>query len=427
LAHGRPAGAAASTDPVVDGRGLYLRTAGGRTLLDGCSGTFNLPLGYSYPSIVSATRGQLSRVVHVSSELLTAQAAELAELLVAATPPYLDRVWLRDLTGSTAVEGAIKAAQIATGRSEIVSLFYSHHGQTIFSTAISGNAFRRRRIAATHTVASLKIPAPYCLRCFYEQSYPSCQLLCARRLSEFLEFASSGSIAALIVEPILGNGGNIVPPPGYLAELQSLCRERGILVIADEIQTGVGRTGEFLASTNMGLEPDIVVLGKGLGGIGLPISAIMMRSSLNEMLQWEHSFTSGGNLLALAAAIETVKTITASGFLESVRERGRRLGEGLVAALCGLSAIREIRGVGMMWGVELLDGEEGRRLANRVREVALRDFDLVVRTSRYGFGNVVKVRPALIATEGEIDEIVRRLSAAIVRAGEQDEGRVVND
>lgn len=412
-------------DPVVEGHGVYLRTAGGRTLLDACSGTFNLPLGYGHPSIVSATRAQLSRVVHVSSELFTAHAAELAELLVAATPPHLDRVWLRDLTGSTAVEGAIKAAQIATRRSEVVALFYSHHGQTIFSTAISGNAFRRRRVAATQTIASLKIPAPYCLRCFYEQSYPSCRLLCARRLSEFLEFASSGSVAALIVEPVLGNGGNIVPPPGYMAEMQSLCRERGILVIADEIQTGVGRTGQFLASTTMGLEPDIVVLGKGLGGIGLPISAIMMRSSLDVMEKWDHSFTGGGNLLSLAAAIETMRTITADGFLESVQERGRWLGQSLATALSGLPAVRDVRGVGMMWGVELLDGEAGRHLANRVREIALRELGLVVRTSRYGFGNVVKVRPALIATEGEIDEMVRRLRAAIVCA--DDHGDEVND
>jgi 4-aminobutyrate aminotransferase-like enzyme len=422
--------AAASEEPVLGeettrtalrGHGLWLHGPDG-DYLDGVSGTFNLPLGYDHAAVVHAVNTQLSRVAHVSSHLAPDAAAPLKQQLLAFAPSPLREkgaVWLRDVIGSTAVEGAIKIAQKATGKGDVISLFLSHHGQTIYTTAIAGNAFRRENQPDAVSAHSLKVPGPYCHRCFYDASYPGCGLRCATKLQDFIEHASSGRVAAVIVEPVQGNGGNIVPPTGYFAELRKVCDRNGMLMIVDEVQTGIGRTGCMYACETFGIEPDLIVLAKGLGGIGLPIGAILMRSELAVLEPHEHSFTSGANLLALAAAETTLDVIGATGFLAGVRRKSVLLGRGLRAlAADSHGRISDVRGVGFMWGLEFVDaqGRPSAEVAARVVERALREHRLVLRTSRYGFGNVVKVRPALIASEAELIEICERLRLAMLGA-----------
>lgn len=188
-----------SDDPldVARGTGVTLELGDGTVLLDAISGTFNVPLGYDHPAVVAAIREQSLRGVHLSSEFTREWAARVLGPLLDHAPPGITAAWVRDLTGSTANECAVCIAQKATGRGEIVSLFLSHHGQTLYTTGLSGNAFRRAAFPAGPTTGT-KIPAPYCHRCFYGQSYPDCGLLCADRLADFLEFASSGSVAAVI-------------------------------------------------------------------------------------------------------------------------------------------------------------------------------------------------------------------------------------
>lgn len=331
-------------------------------------------------------------------------------------PPGITAAWVRDLTGSTANECAVRIAQKATGRGEIVSLFLSHHGQTLYTTGLSGNAFRRAAFPAGPTTGT-KIPAPYCHRCFYGQSYPDCGLLCADRLADFLEFASSGSVAAVIVEPVLGNGGNVVPPPGYFARLRQICDQYGILTIADEVQTGMGRLGTVFGSAAVGLRPDIVTLAKGLGGIGVPAGAVLMREDLDVLDSFEHSFTSGANPLSLAATETTIGVVTDEGFLTEVRRKGARLGARLKRLGDACTLVGDVRGLGMMWGLEISgpDGLPDPGTAREIIRVARDEERLILRPSRYGFGNVVKVRPALIADDGDLDAITDRLGRALAR------------
>lgn len=407
------------------GRGLNLELADGTTLLDAVSGTFNLPLGYDHPAVVRAVQEQTAALTHASSEFTRSLASEVVAPLLEAAPAGISSAWVRDLTGSTANECAVRIAQKATGKSDVVSLFLSHHGQTLFTTAVSGNAFRRASVPVSTSGLSVKAPAPYCHRCFYNESYPSCGLLCADRVQDFVEYASSGSVAAVIVEPVLGNGGNIVPPPGYFQRLREICDDKGILIIADEVQTGLGRLGTLFGAEVVGLRPDIITLAKGLGGVGVPAAAVLMRPELDTLDSYEHSFTSGANLVALAAAKATVSVLSEPGFLPEVRRKGELLGHRLCRIGEDSRLISDVRGTGMMWGLEIShsDGTPDPETTKRIIDVARDEENLVLRPSRYGFGNVVKVRPALVASEAEIHEITDRLTRVLTRTEERNAPR----
>jgi 4-aminobutyrate aminotransferase len=401
--------------PFVKGEGIRLLREDGVSFLDAASGTFNLPLGYDHPQVVDAVVHQLRQMAHASSTLMVGQSREALDGLLAHAPSHLNAGWMRDVTGSTANECAVKIAQKATEKSDIISLFLSHHGQTQFTTAISGNSFRRENFPDSVSPHSVKVPAPYCYRCFYKAKYPSCGMLCVERINDFIEYSSSGNVACLIIEPILGNGGNIVPPPGYFQALSKLCQEHGILMIADEVQTGMGRTGHLFASEAFNFKPNLVTLAKGLGGIGIPVAAVLYEARLSVLQSHEHSFTSGSNLLAMAAATATLKVLTSGSLLASVRSQGALLGELLSALARRHPCIGDVRGLGYMWGLEIVDADGKPDVAKTLAIVraAQERHQLILRSSRYNFGNVVKVRPPLIATAEELEEIVDKLSSAI--------------
>jgi 4-aminobutyrate aminotransferase len=395
------------------GQGVWLYNSQGEAYLDAVSGTFNLPLGYSHPVVLEAVRRQQERVVHLSSTFVQPYTRDLIDRLREHAGEEFASGWFRDITGSTANECAIRMAQKATGASGVISLFYSHHGQTHLMTGISANARRRRGFPGSHTPFSLKVPAPYCSRCFYNARYPSCDLLCINRIDDFLDHAGIGDTACLIVEPILGNGENIVPPKDYFPRLREFCSARGIVLIADEVQTGIGRTGHMFASLAWGLDPDIIVLGKGLGGIGFPMAGVLMRRHLDVLESFEHSFTSGAYVVGIAAALATIDVITRPGFLAEVRRNGEYLGEKLSLLVDRFDFVREARGTGMMWGLEIVTptGQPNAELTNDIVQRAFADQRLILRSSRYGRGNVIKVRPALITNRDELNEIVTRLEA----------------
>lgn len=399
----------------TSGQGLSLFQDDGQEYLDAASGTFNLPLGYDHPEVVEAVTEQIHKVTHLSSSFAAPYAKAILEQLFKFAPPGIDSGWFRDLTGSSANECAIKIAQIYTKATDVISLFMSHHGQTQFTTSISGNSFRRKGFPDTANAHSVHVPAPYCHRCFFGAKYPDCKLMCVERINDFIEYSSTGSVACIIVEPVLGNGGNIVPPKGYFPALRKLCDERGILLIADEVQTGLGRTGYFYGSEALGIKPDMITLAKGLGGIGVPVGAVLMKSTFNILEDWQHSFTSGSNMIAVAAASATIKIIGEPAFLENVRRKSKFLEEMLQKLQQKHGCISDVRGLGFMWGLEIStpEGKPDVKATRKIVQCAMEHHQLIVRSSRYGFGNVIKVRPALIATEEDIERIVTKLSRAI--------------
>lgn len=397
------------------GRGIKLYRNDGAEFIDAVSGTFNLPLGYDDPDVVSAVADQLGRCAHLSSSLTHSYSKMVIQQLLDLAPSNLGAGWMRDITGSTANECAIKIAQKATGATDIISMFLSHHGQTQLTTGVSGNAFRRRDFPGTAQANAVHVPGPYCYRCFYRAKYPGCGFLCVERIADFIEYSSSGNIACLIIEPVFGNGGGIVPPPGYFEALQKLCHEQGILLIADEVQTGIGRTGYMFACETFNIQPSLMTLAKGLGGIGIPAAAVLMEDRVDVLASHDHSFTSGGNMLSLAAATATVAKVSSGDLLSNVRSNGMLLGELLTGLQERFACIGDVRGVGYMWGVEIVDadGAPDVRRTNAIAAAAFENQKLILRSSRYSLGNFIKVRPALVATADDLVEIVHRLAAAL--------------
>ncbi|MEV8099461.1 aminotransferase class III-fold pyridoxal phosphate-dependent enzyme [Kitasatospora sp. NPDC085879] len=398
---------------MVTGEGVYLYDSEGRGYIDCASATFNLSLGYRHPAVIKAMKDQADELIHVTSSFQTEAVNRLSQRLVDLAPKRLTKAHLKVSGGSVANEGAVKMAQRATGKRDVITLFRSHVGQTMMMASLSGNAFRREPFAQLYP-GGLQVPDPYCHRCFYGQQAGSCGLMCVDRISDFLEFASSGSVAAVLIEPISGNGGNIVPPDGYFAKLRELCDEHNIKMIFDEIQTGIGRTGRMFAAEHFGVEPDAMTVAKGLGGSGAQVAAILASDELAGMPSHEHSFTYGANLLSAAAALATLDVIDDPDFLANVRATGNHILARLEEMSRRHRCISEVRGVGLMIGIEISepDGSPAVDLTNHLAHKAM-EHGLILRTSRYGFGNVLKIRPPLTLTMAEADLICDRFDALL--------------
>ncbi|MCW3464143.1 aspartate aminotransferase family protein [Chitinophaga nivalis] len=395
------------------GKGIRLYTPQEEEYIDAVSGTFNIALGYSHPELTEHLKTQLENLVHVSSSFNGDLVQQVLTSILEHAPDHITDGWLRDIIGSTANEGAVKIANKYNGKNEVISLSMSHHGQTLYATSISGNAFRRKSLSSTLFIQHGTVPAPYCYRCPYSaKGAPACGFLCTEAIYDYIQYSSSDNVSCIILEPILGNGGNIVPPEGYFQRIKKICDELEIVLIADEVQTGIGRTGHMFASGYYDIQPDIITLAKGLGGTGIPAAAILYRSELAVLEKFEHSYTSGGNLLSLAAAQKTMEIVSREGFLENVRTNGVLLGQLLQQLQEAYpQVIGDVRGIGYMWGLEIVDkdGAPDVALTNRLIEMAFTDHQLILRGSRYGFGNVLKVRPALTATADDIVLICDRL------------------
>ncbi len=395
------------------GEGIHIYDSQGKEYIDCASATFNLILGYSNKEVTDAVKEQMENLVHTTSSFQTTAINTMVERLVSIAPKNLTKVHPKVCGGSVANEGAIKMAQYATGKRDVISLFRSHLGQTYMMMNLSGNAFRREPFPSACSMG-LQVPDPYCYRCFYKQKPETCNLLCVERINDFIEYASSGQVACMMVEPISGNGGNIVPPVGYLRALKKLCEEQGMALILDEIQTGFGRTGKMFAADYYEVEPNIMTVAKGLGGTGFQVAAILAEEKYAGMEGHHHSFTYGSNVLAAAAASKTLEIIVRPGFLENVQTVGHYIMERLHKMQERFKFMGDVRGVGLMIGIEIIDSEGSPDVAltNRIAKNAM-EYGLILRTSRYGFGNVFKIRPPLTITLEEAEELCDRLERTL--------------
>jgi 4-aminobutyrate aminotransferase-like enzyme len=398
---------------LVKGDGVRVWDERGNEYLDAVSGTFNLVLGHNHPEVVATIKQQSDELIFASSAFQTLPTNRVMEMLVAVSPSNLTRVNLRSSGGSTANEGAIKIAQLHTGRSEVIVPFRGQVGQTIAATAFNGMARMRAPFTALMPGA-IHVPDPYCMRCFYRQQPQTCGFWCVDRIDDFLTYASGGNVACMIIEPISGVGGNIVPPPGYLQRLKEFCDEREIVLIFDENQTSMGRTGHLFAADAFGVQPHVMTVSKGLTGSGLPLAAILTEEHLVGMERSLHGFTYGGHTLAAAAAVTTLEIIQRAGFLENVRAVGAALMTALDALRAQTRCIGDVRGLGLMIGVELVepDGSRSNRIATALH-AALMERRVVTRVSEHGLGNVIELRPPLILTHDDARLVAGRFAEAV--------------
>lgn len=383
------------------GNGPYLNIDG-KIHIDAASGTFNLPLGYTNKRIADKLKKQIDRCIHLSSAYTYEMSEYILKKLVKYTPENIDRMWLRDVSGSGAVECSIRMAQKYTGRSGVISLYLAHHGQSLATSQISGNAFRLKNFHI-NIEGSLKIPVPPSVmvndnNILQQYSY--------QEIEDIYQYASSENIACIIIEPILGNGGNIVLPNQFYRTIRDFCDRKGIVLIADEVQTGFGRTGTFFASMGYAkeLKPDIIVFAKGAGGLGIPTGGVLMRKELDVLDPFEHSSTSGANPLSLIALNETIDILEDEGVIDNVINQEPILRNGLISLQSKYALISNVRGVGYMYGFDTPSPEYA---AMAIAVAAKRG--LIIRGARYGKSCSLKVRPPLICTAEQLQEILSKL------------------
>jgi predicted acetylornithine/succinylornithine family transaminase len=357
---------------LVEGRGARVRDVEGREYVDLTGGWGVTAIGHSHPALVRAITEQAGRLMQTTNLFYTLPQLDLAERLLGVAPEAITRVFFTS-SGAEAMEGALKLAHRATGRTGFVSTQRSFHGRTLGALAIIGQERHR---------------GPY-QRLLPEGCFvPFGDLEAARR-------AIGSSTAAFVVEPIQGEGGVHVPPPGYLAGVRQLTREAGALLVLDEIQTGIGRTGRWLALEHEGVVPDVLTLGKGLGG-GFPIAAFLCSEEVSKTVSLgDHGGTYAGNPLACAAADAVLRTIAE----ERLVERAAELGARVLARLRGFAAahpeaVGEPRGRGLLLGMELRDAEQAAALPRRTLERGV----LVNVTA----GTVLRLFPALNIPEEEL-------------------------
>jgi predicted acetylornithine/succinylornithine family transaminase len=357
---------------LVEGRGSIVRDLAGREIVDLTAGWGVTCIGHCHPALVEAISAQAGRLMQTTNLFYTLPQLDLIEKLAALAPDAITRSFLVN-SGTEATDGALKLAHRATGRSKFVSAEGSFHGRTLGALGVIGQAKHREPYAALLLEASV---VPYGDR-------------------DAADAAIDEETAAFIVEPVQGEGGVRVPPPGYLREVREICHQRGALLILDEVQTGIGRTGKMLALEHESVIPDLLTLGKGLGG-GFPIAAVLTTEEVAETVSpGDHGGTYIGNPLACAAANAVLEVVRE----EKLPERAAELGARIQAQLQSFAdahpeLISEVRGRGLLIGLELRDLEKAGNLAARALERGI----LVNVTA----GNVMRLFPALNIPEDEL-------------------------
>lgn len=389
-----------------EARGATVRDVDGNVYIDFTSAVTCCNTGHSHPKVVKAIREQVEKFLHCY-EYPSKLKAEVAELLCRITPGDFEKVVVFSNSGTESVENAIRLAEMYTGKHEIISLWESFHGKTRGTSSLTTYGPKIRK-GIKKLSGSYHIPYPDCNHCFLHRTYPDCELQCLEFLDYVVNFETTGDIAAIVVEPILG-GGCVVPPPEYWPELKKRCEELGALFIDDEVQMGFGRTGKMFAIEHYGVKPDILTAGKGLAS-GLPVGSTVFRKDISEALKEDYGglFTStfGANPVILAAAKASIEVYLEEKLPEKAAELGKYVIKRCQEMREDHEIIGHVQGRGLLVGVEFVkDKERDLPAPQTALEVCKRAFEkgLLVFTTGWQ-GNFIKINPPLVITKEQIDK-----------------------
>ncbi len=338
------------------GSGSVLEDVDGNLFLDLNAGIAVTSTGHSHPRVVEAIHRQADELLHYSaSDFFLPIYSDLCEELDRVAPFRADARSFLTNSGTEAVEAAIKLARRATGRQYVLAMFGSFHGRSYGSVSLTASKSLYRAGFGPMLPGVIHTWFGDCAHCPLNLTYPECDFATVRYIEDviFKHLVKPYEVAAVVVEPVLGEGGYIAPPPGWLAELRELCTRHGILLIADEVQSGMGRTGKLWAIEHFDVEPDVVLTGKGIAS-GMPLGAMIAR---HDLMVWEtgaHGSTYGGNPVSCAAALATLDLIE-NGLMQNAAEVGGFLLEGLQGMAERQPLIRRVRGLGLMIGIEFED------------------------------------------------------------------------
>jgi 4-aminobutyrate aminotransferase len=390
------------------GSGAVLEDVDGNLFLDFNAGIAVCSTGHAHPRVVAAVREQAGELLHYSaSDFYLPIYSEFCEALAATAPMRAPvRAFLTN-SGTEAVEGALKLARAATGRQYVIGFWGGFHGRSYGSVSLTASKAKYHTGFGPLLPGVLHAPYGYCHRCPLHLSYPSCDLATVDWLEEvlFRYQVDPAEVAAVVVEPIQGEGGYIAPPPGWLAKLQATCRRHGILFVVDEVQSGAGRTGRMWAIEHAGVEPDVLITAKGIAS-GLPLGAFMARADLWTWPKGAHGSTYGGSPVPCAAGLATLAVLREEGLLANAAARGAELWEGLERLRRRFGwLVEDVRGVGLMLGLEFPTGE----LAEAVQLACFRRGLLVLEAGE----SAVRLSPPLVVTAEQCRTALRLLDEAV--------------
>ncbi|MBX3029426.1 MAG: aminotransferase class III-fold pyridoxal phosphate-dependent enzyme [Chloroflexi bacterium] len=415
-----PAVWARYTDLVIDhGEGSWLVTTDGERYLDYTSGIGVTNTGHAHPRVAAAVAAQATRLLHGQQNIVYHEPGLRLHAELARRAPAADWGVFLGNSGAEAIEASVKLARVVTGRPVIVAFRGGFHGRTAQAMSLTSSRVTIR--GDFEPLPGSVYHAPY------PDTAPDVDPETARRAWEadmdalFAQLVDPRHVAAFLIEPVIGEGGYIVPPDWFLPRLRELADRHGALLIADEVQTGVGRTGRFWAVEHWDVVPDILVMAKGIAS-GLPLSGIMApRELLARWAPGAHGGTYGGNVVACAAALATLRVVDEEGLVANAAERGTQLLDGLRAVAAGHRRVADVRGLGLMVALELVDPDApggpapDPALAKRILAEALSR--RLILLSAGSWGQVVRIIPPLVTTPEEVDRAVAIIGESLAAAG----------
>jgi 4-aminobutyrate aminotransferase / (S)-3-amino-2-methylpropionate transaminase / 5-aminovalerate transaminase len=408
---------------VAKAEGAVVEDVDGNRLIDFAGGIGCLNTGHRAPKVIEAIRRQLERFLHTSFNVLPYESyIALAERLNALTPGKFPKKTVLVNSGAEAVENAIKIARCYTRRPAILCFDDAFHGRTYMAMSVTSKTHPYKAGFEPFPGEVYRVPFGYCFRCSYSLSYPGCQMYCARHIEDaFKRVVAAESVAAVIAEPIMGEGGFITPPAEFFPILREICRKHGILLIADEVQTGFARTGALFACERLGFEPDMVVMAKSLSG-GLPLAAVTGRAEIMDAPGiGSLGGTFGGNPAACEAALAVLDMMDRDNLNARANLLGERFRKRAAEWQSRWQLVGEVRGLGAMQAIELVRSRSTREPAEQetkqVSEYCYKH-GLVVLTAG-SYGNVIRLLVPLVVTDAEMDEGLDVLEAALAHVAEK--------
>uniref|UniRef100_Q025A2 4-aminobutyrate aminotransferase n=1 Tax=Solibacter usitatus (strain Ellin6076) TaxID=234267 RepID=Q025A2_SOLUE len=400
---------------VEKGEGAMIEDVDGNRFLDFNAGIAVVATGHCHPRVVEAIQKQAARLIHMSgTDFYYEELTALAEKLNEIAPGDVARRVSFGNSGAEAMEGAIKLARYATKRDKIIAFFGSFHGRTMGALSLTSRRAVQRAGFGPLIPGVVHAPYPYCYRCPYGQKPESCAVECVKHIEDTLlkTICPAEETAAIVVEPVQGEGGYIVPPRKFIDELTRVAKENGILLVFDEVQSGMGRTGKMFAADHFDAVPDILSVAKGIAS-GMPIGATVARADLMTWPPGAHASTFGGNPVACAAALVTIELLQRE-LVDNAARMGAYLMERLRQWPSRFPIVGDVRGLGLMIGIELVLDQATKEkapsgLRDRVVELAFRRGLLIL-----GAGdNVLRLCPPLIITRDQCDFALDTLEACL--------------
>ncbi|MEM2336107.1 MAG: acetyl ornithine aminotransferase family protein [Candidatus Bathyarchaeia archaeon] len=387
---------------VESGKGCIVRDVDGNEYIDFNSGLACLNVGHNHPKVIEAIKRQCDRFLHYSNtDFYYNEVVALAERLAEITPGNFEKKVYFGNSGTEAVEAAIKLARWHTRKQLFIGFINAFHGRTIGSLSFTASKPTQRRYFFPLMPGVNHVPYPYCYRCPFKQTYPDCHYWCVDFIDEFVlqKYAPPEDVAAIVFESIQGEGGYVVPPPEYFQRLKKLADKYGILLIDDEVQSGIGRTGKWFGIEHWNVEPDIICSAKALAS-GLPLGATIAKAKIMDWVGGSHASTFGGNPLSCVAAIAVIDAIKEERLLENATKQGTYIMKRLEELKEKSEIVGDVRGKGLMIGVEFVEDKDSKKPApQKANEIMLRSWKRGVAVITCGISTLRIVPPLNITRE----------------------------